>query len=279
MYKQYAAGVEKVANQISRGLAIDSDDLPVLNRKAINRSIGEQSGGCALEKGALAGFRADHGDAVRREINEAYLLHGLPKEHLDKVLFEDSGLDPIYSRGSGRDLFGEGVYMAEDVEKADQYTDGYSGPDKQHGAAGLEALHRHLYPSAADHPGPEGGGVCYMLVCRAVRGYAIRTRGRSHANREQCVAIDDGTSETGFCFHDETRKELIHMPKRTNLDGSSAIRFPYHSLVAELGDTIGRFREFVVFHREYVYPEYVVAYRRVRRSSSGPPDGLEPEPE
>ena len=36
----------------------------------------------------------------------------------------------------------------------------------------------------------------------------------------------------------------------------------HHSLIAELGSSIVRFREFVLFHGEYVYPEYLLAYHR-----------------
>ena len=36
----------------------------------------------------------------------------------------------------------------------------------------------------------------------------------------------------------------------------------YNTLVVEFGPVVKRFREFVTFHSEYVYPEYVVAYQR-----------------
>ena len=36
----------------------------------------------------------------------------------------------------------------------------------------------------------------------------------------------------------------------------------YHSLLAETGVRIDRYREFIVFHGEYLYPEYVIAYQR-----------------
>ena len=41
----------------------------------------------------------------------------------------------------------------------------------------------------------------------------------------------------------------------------------HHSLIAELGSSIGRFREFVLFHGEYVYPEYLIAYQRFKGGS------------
>ena len=33
-------------------------------------------------------------------------------------------------------------------------------------------------------------------------------------------------------------------------------------LLVEFGPRVKRFREFVTFHSEYVYPEYVIAYQR-----------------
>ena len=36
----------------------------------------------------------------------------------------------------------------------------------------------------------------------------------------------------------------------------------HHSLIAELGEDIVRYREFVLFHSEYVHIDYVIAYHR-----------------
>ena len=36
----------------------------------------------------------------------------------------------------------------------------------------------------------------------------------------------------------------------------------HHSLIAELGKEIVRYREFVLFHSEYVHIDYVLAYHR-----------------
>ena len=36
----------------------------------------------------------------------------------------------------------------------------------------------------------------------------------------------------------------------------------HHSLIAELGKEIVRYREFVLFHSEYVHIDYVIAYHR-----------------
>jgi hypothetical protein len=36
----------------------------------------------------------------------------------------------------------------------------------------------------------------------------------------------------------------------------------HHTLIAELGKVIERYREFVLFHSEYVHIDYVLAYHR-----------------
>ena len=36
----------------------------------------------------------------------------------------------------------------------------------------------------------------------------------------------------------------------------------HHSLIVERGQVISRYREFVVFHSEYLHAEYLVAYHR-----------------
>ena len=36
----------------------------------------------------------------------------------------------------------------------------------------------------------------------------------------------------------------------------------HHSLLADVMDVGARYREFIVFHSEYIYPEYLVAYQR-----------------
>jgi hypothetical protein len=75
--------------------------------------------------------------------------------------------------------------------------------------------------------------------------------------------------ERGFVFENESASELVVVPSTST---------NYHSLVVETGGSIQRFREFVVFHGEYVYPEFVVAYKRVQREPE-PQPGPEPEPE
>ena len=37
----------------------------------------------------------------------------------------------------------------------------------------------------------------------------------------------------------------------------------YHSMLVEIGGKVKRHREFVVFHSDRIYPEYLLAFNRV----------------
>lgn len=45
---------------------------------------------------------------------------------------------------------------------------------------------------------------------------------------------------------------------------------PYHSLIAEKGRGLVRYREFILFHGEYVLPEFLLAYHRCCNGSVVP---------
>ena len=47
------------------------------------------------------------------------------------------------------------------------------------------------------------------------------------------------------------------------LDTAAGVYPPvhYHSLLADVSPP-ARYREFIVFHSEYIYPEYLLAYQR-----------------
>jgi serine/threonine protein kinase len=212
---------------------------------------------------AVQGFERSNSDRVRLNVNEAFLLHGVPKGTLHKVL--TNGLNERFSGGNMGSLFGEGTYLAEDIEKADQYAD----PDTSWDGSGpLKYLHELLYPrGAADHP----GDVCYALICRTSLGYPIRTEARAlDANGKptrQCVALDGKEASSTRCvFVTESARELVALPETEE-------RQPihHHSLIVEKGGEVHRFREIVMMHGDYIYPEYVVAYRRVPRLVGGGP--------
>ena len=60
-------------------------------------------------------------------------------------------------------------------------------------------------------------------------------------------------------------RELVALP-----DTEHKQPIHYHSLIAETGREECRFREVVVVHGDYIYPEFVVAYRRIDRSDGSP---------
>eukprot|EP00966_Prymnesium_polylepis_P042198 980209-Prymnesium_polylepis.1 len=143
-----------------------------------------------------------------------------------------NGMNPNYSRG----VFGAGCYFAELSSKVDQYVT----PDFEYDSHKM--LHTHLFSNEFSHP----GSIFYLLVCRVALGHTVYTRTATNP-----VSIDTGEP----IFPSGMDRELGHVP------GSNP-PVNYHSLQVELGETITRHREWVVFHHDFIYPEYLVAYQR-----------------
>eukprot|EP00931_Biecheleriopsis_adriatica_P101914 TRINITY_DN76962_c0_g1_i1.p1 TRINITY_DN76962_c0_g1~~TRINITY_DN76962_c0_g1_i1.p1 ORF type:complete len:1086 (-),score=173.25 TRINITY_DN76962_c0_g1_i1:126-3038(-) len=163
------------------------------------------------------------------DLNEVYLSHGTKPETVLNIL--SSGCNERYSGG----IFGHGTYFAEDVAKNDQYVT----EDAQHD--GNNELHKVLYKDVR-HP----GHVFYVLFCRVLLGYPIVTKdGERDVRNGQSIWASRASSQ----------RELA-----TISGASRAVN--HHSLIAETGGRIARFREFMIFHGDRVYPEYLVAYRR-----------------
>jgi hypothetical protein len=132
--------------------------------------------------------------------------------------------------------YGEGSYLAEDAGKNDQYTK----VDLQYD--GSSELHKRLYAHGARHPGM----VFYILVCRVALGHQVRTQ---QAGR-------DATST-------DTSRRVFPISFR-ELDTVAGVSPPvhHHSLLADVIGIGRRYREYIVFHSEYIYPEYLLAYQR-----------------
>lgn len=162
-------------------------------------------------------------------INEVYLSHGSKPESVLAIL--SGGLNERFSGG----LFGNGTYLAEDVAKNDQYCT----YDECHGAH--PELHRILF----DGPGiKHHGNLLYVFFCRVVLGCRVRTAdGRTDLDRP------------GASVWSSEKRELA------SVHGSSTPLL-HHSLLVETGGKVARFREFVVFHGDRLYPEYLCAYKR-----------------
>lgn len=161
-------------------------------------------------------------------LNEVYLSHGTKPESLLNILA--GGLNERFSGG----LFGNGTYLAEDVAKNDQYCT----RDEKYG--NYKDLHRHLFDlPKAKHP----GDIFYVIFCRVALGHFVRTLDAS-------IDMDDGAQRSVWS---KAERELA------TIKGTQTL---HHSLLAETGGRIHRFREFIIFHGDRIYPEYVVAYRR-----------------
>ena len=83
---------------------------------------GCSKGGQALEQAAKEGFAKGGEDAARRDVNEAFFLHGLPKAFLADVL--RTGFNERYSGANAGSLFGASVLL----------TDPFSLPFAEHAA-------------------------------------------------------------------------------------------------------------------------------------------------
>merc|ERR1712222_112234 len=89
--------------------------------------------------------------------------------------------------------FGAAIYLAEDVEKIDQYTTVDESPTPQN-----EKLHEMLWSGGDNHP----GNVHYALVCQVVLGVPVRV---------QDVNTGDGLSPHNgkiFAFDGQNNRQL-----------------------------------------------------------------------
>jgi hypothetical protein len=215
-WKKYTAGVERVQEEVEllRRKGKDVDKVPGLPVRTA--------------RAAAEGFAMEAGS------NEAILLHGTSPDRLLELL--STGFNERYSGTNAGTAFGDGVYLAEDVGKTDQYVGADSAYDPS------SELHKRLYGRTVRHP----GDVFYVLVVRAALGYPVRTQ----QNGKAATSMDNGAPIFPKSF-----RELSPVP---------GVKPPivHHSLIAELGKVIERYREFVLFHSEYVHIDYVIAYHR-----------------
>ena len=174
-------------------------------------------------------------------------MHGSKPQFLLDIL--SNGPNERYSGAIGT-LFGNGMYFAEDADKVDQYVSCDKAFVRQQGPT-KGALHARLYGGARaqDHP------IYYVLVCRVALGHYVRTRDAA----PKCKSIDGaGAKSAGAepCFARDNPRELAAVP---------SVNPPthYHALLGEKGPGHLRHREVVLFHGEYLYPEYLLGVQRL----------------
>jgi hypothetical protein len=135
--------------------------------------------------------------------------------------------------------------LAADVGKNDQYTYDPKGTN-DHAYGDHPDLHQRLYSDSYRHPDRRAdgilGNVYYVIVCRATLGaFAVSRDGQTTIEGEPLFPMTD--------------RELRQITGVTP-------PVHHHALVGETGERIDRYREFIVFHGDSLYPEYLLAYHR-----------------
>eukprot|EP01047_Picozoa_sp_COSAG01_P033258 COSAG01_NODE_2440_length_7691_cov_12.311249_4_plen_144_part_00 len=107
---------------------------------------------------------------------------------------------------------------------------------------GSNELHKKLYDAEQEHP----TNVHYLLVCRVAMGYTLGTKHpKKYGPTQTGKALPAGRTEEDAVFVTKNHRELCPL-KGVNPP------INHHLLIADKPDF--RFREFVVFHGDYVYP-------------------------
>jgi hypothetical protein len=187
------------------------------------------------------------GFTLSEACNEVILLHGVNPDRLLDLL--STGLNEHFAGTNAGTAFGDGVYLAEDAGKTDQYV----GPDSAYDPS--SELHKWLYDETMPHP----EDVFYVLVVRAALGFPVRTQrtldNSKKAKTHDLRAARVTSMDTGAPIFPVNCRELSAVP-------GVMPKIFHHSLIAELGKDIVRYREFVLFNSNYVHIDYVIAYHR-----------------
>jgi hypothetical protein len=193
-------------------------------------------------------------------VNETYLMHGTRPETVlagaaarsalargapcraharAAAAVVRSGLNERFSGGH----FGAGSYLAEVADKINQYV----VKESKCNAAAVAELHGRLYADGGARP---AGNVYYGFVVRATLGHFVRTK-------DGATSLDGAGGRQGHPIFAKgtSRRELAPIP-------DSPPGTMYHSMLVEIGGKVKRHREFVVFHSDRIYPEYLLAFNR-----------------
>jgi hypothetical protein len=221
LWSKYTSGMKKVQQELRR----------LQNRGILGKDVSDVPGLPVKTTDRVGGF------TLSQACNEAILLHGPNPERLHDLLSQ--GLNERFAGTGAGTSFGDGVYLAEDAGKTDQYVSADSAYDPSN------ELHKRLYDETMPHP----NDVFYVLVVRAALGFPVRTQ----KSGRKAPSMDGGAPIFPVSY-----RELSAVPGVTP-------KILHHSLIAERGkgrNAIARYREFVLFHTENVYIDYVIAYHR-----------------
>jgi hypothetical protein len=232
----------RLENPVQWGMYMSGVQQVATDMERIRLAGVKPAGGAPPMTGVVA---SDLPGQLRVNVNEAFLMHGTGAHVLINIL--SKGLNERFAGTAAGAAYGDGSYLAEDAGKNDQYTK----VDPQY--EGSSEVHKRLYEHGArDHPGK----VFYILVCRVALGHHVRTKDMG----EEATSFDTGRRVFPISFRELDTVVGISPPVH------------HHSLLADVMDIGFRYREFIVFHSDYIYPEYLLAYHRfksVRSSLEG----------
>eukprot|EP00900_Chrysochromulina_parva_P007071 jgi/Chrpa1/16365/Chrysochromulina_OHIO_Genome00023538-RA len=187
-------------------------------------------------------------ERLRKKGKNVADVPGLPVKTAQNLLdLLSTGLNERYSSTNLGTAFGDGVYLAEEVEKTDQYVSADSKYDPS------SELHKRLYDETVPHP----DDVFYVLVVRAALGFSVRTQ----CTLDKKAPTHELRAARVTSMDDSARIFPVNCRELSAVPGVMP-KIHHHSLIAELGKDIVRYREFILFHSEYVHIDYVIAYHR-----------------
>jgi hypothetical protein len=200
-------------------------------------AVGHRRAGNLQTRQALLTATSKLPGKMDSSINEVYALHGTSPAVLLSVM--QNGINERYSGCCAGAMFGDGCYLCEDAAKADQYV----VPDPNFNQN--SELHKRLFTACRIR---HDGDLCFVFVVRTIMGaFATTQDGRYMQN---------SPGEHVFAQQGANRRELANVP-------GTDPPVTYHGLLVNTGHKHSRFREFVQFHGDRCYPEYLIAFRRV----------------
>jgi hypothetical protein len=239
LWRQYMASAAKVADEVVKCEAVG---VAAASPKERTRDVA----------GGLPG-------KLDSRTREAYLFHGVsePENALLNIL--TNGFKQAYAGNNAGTAFGKGVYFAELAGKSDQYVTIDRGYDAS------SALHHRLFGSAAaaaSTPTTSAVGAASKRPAKSPpkqRPAGASTGGHpGHIFYLILARVARGVHADHFAMHQKVFAPGTDKKELKNVWNNPPVA--YHSNFVTSSQL--RFNEFVIFHGEYAYPEYIIAFER-----------------
>ncbi|CAK9114303.1 unnamed protein product [Durusdinium trenchii] len=166
------------------------------------------------------------------QVAECWLFHGTSFEAAAGIAENDFRLDLTGSNAGT--LYGKGIYLAENVSKSDEYGEGPRGTRPEEESVKEDRSQVPVPPAPAHTRGAVEPLTRHsvMLVCRTLLGKVL--------------------------YNDEVNPSPDAIQRSCLAKGA-----PYDSVLGDRRKIHGTFREFVLYHDDQVYPEFIVVYERI----------------